>query len=269
MLAAIVSIISIGLSLLTYWGVGLFNQSYWFLFLLIAFFLAYAIIILNIYWIVIIATSSRYKGDKEHYRVNRFFLYNVRLILSFVLALRNIYLKKINYHSPKEPSLVLFNHITDYDPWALYRLTKGRYTFVGKASLRKVSVIGALSTAIGTLYVDRKDRESSYKMVDEAVKYITEKKTSVFIAPEGTRSFTGEIHPFKHGGFNIATRSHCPIILVGFKGMEKAVNKPMLKRCKVTVEIFKTIQYEEYKDMTAGELAEYCEKEYKKYLGQL
>ena len=267
MLVAIVSIITIALSVLTYWAVGLFNQSPWYLFLLLAFAVGYSIIILNVYWIVIILLSSRYKGKKT-YKVNRFFLYNARLIMSFVLGVRNIDIKKVNYHSPKEPSLVLFNHVTDYDPWALYRITKGRYTFVAKASLQNVSVIGPFSNAIGTLYVDRNNRESSYEMVDHAVEYITEKNTSVFIAPEGTRSFTGQINPFKHGGFNIAIRSHCPIMFVGFKGMEKATDKPMSKRCRVTVEVFKTIRYEDYKNMTAGELAEYCEKEYRKYLGQ-
>ena len=269
MLTLVVSLLSIGLSVLTYWATGLFHQSYWLLFLLIPFFVCYYLVILNIYWVTIIALGSRYKGTQEHYKVNRFFLYNVRIIFSFLLALNHIRIKRINYHSPKEPTLVLFNHITDYDPWVLYHLTKGKYTFVGKASLRKVSVIGSLSTAIGTLFVERGNRESSEKMVNEATKYITEKNTSVFIAPEGTRSFTGEINTFKHGGFNIAIQSHCPIVLVGFKGMEKTVDKPMFKRCKVSVEMFKTISYEEYQNMTAGELAEYCEKEYKKYLGQL
>ena len=267
MLFTIIAVLSCGLSVLTYWLTGLFNYSPWFLFLLIPFTITYGVILLNIYWITIMLLASRYK-NKENNEVNRFFLYNVRIIMSFLLTLQNIHIKKIKYRTPNEPSLVLFNHITDYDPWALYRLTNGRYVFVGKKELKNIAIIGSLSTAIGTLFVDRKDHNSSYEMCDLAVDYITKKKTTVFIAPEGTRSFTGQLNHFKHGGFNIALNSHCPIIMVGFKGMEKASKKPLLKPCRVTVEMFKTLQYEDYKGMTAGELAEYCEKEYKKYLGQ-
>ena len=106
-------------------------------------------------------------------------------------------------------------------------------------------------------------------MVDQAVRYITEQQTSVVIAPEGTRNFTGEIRPFKHGGFNIALQSKCPIKLIAFKNMQEATKKKRKTFIKVQVEVFDEIRPEQYENMTAAELAELCEKKYKEFLGQL
>ena len=99
---------------------------------------------------------------------------------------------------PKEASFIIFNHISDYDPWVLYKIMRGRYSFVGKYALRKIPMVRCMASSIGTLYVDDHNPELNRKMVDNAVTYITEKDTSVALAPEGTRNTTGKIMPFKH-----------------------------------------------------------------------
>ena len=169
---------------------------------------------------------------------------------------------------PKKPCLIIFNHVSDFDPWIMFKVMGGRYAFVGKYALRNIPMVRSLASSIGTLYVDNNNSELNRKMVDDAVEYITNKNTSVAIAPEGTRNTTGRLLPFKHGGFNIATRSKCPIALVGFKGMNEALRKEKGRLSKVQVELFDVIQPEEYKEKTAGELATLCENKYMKYFGE-
>ncbi len=261
-------IISIPASILTYWGFGLFNQSPWYLFLLVVMFITYLVIYINIYWIFLLIIVGPYKNKPRPGKVNKFALANIRFLSGFLVPLQGIHTRKKNFNLiPKEPSLILFNHVSDFDAWALYAKMKGTYAMVGKKALTKIPVVRCLANSIGTLYVD-KDPETNFQMVDDAVDYITNKQTSVVIAPEGTRNFTGQIREFKHGGFNIALRSKCPITFICFKNMEAALKKHTFKVAKVDIEVFDVVKPEEYEGMTAGQLAEYCEKKYKDYLGQ-
>ncbi len=269
MLILIGIILSIPASILTYWGIGLFNESPWYLFLLIAFVITYFVIYLNIYWFIVLMCILPYKKVDFPGKVNKVNLLWVRLTASFCLTLRMIFIRKKGFKNmPKEASFIIFNHISDYDPWVLYKIMRGRYSFVGKYALRKIPMVRCMASSIGTLYVDDHNPELNRKMVDDAVSYITEKNTSVALAPEGTRNTTGRIMPFKHGGFNIAIRSKCPIVLVGFKDMDKTIRKSNLKPVRIHVELFDIIRPEEYEGMTAGQVAVMCEERYKKYLGE-
>ena len=209
--------------------------------------------------------------DKEFVgHVNLYHLFNVRLVSSFVLAINGVVIKSKGIKNrPKEPGLYLFNHASDYDSWALYKTMKGRYAFVGKKALRNIVMVRSLASSIGTLYVENGNNEQNYSMVDNAVEYITKKDTSVVIAPEGTRNFTGKILPFKHGGFNIAKRCKCPIYLVGIKGMEKTMDKKYKGLKKVQIELFGIIQPNEYEGFSAGQIAELCEGKYHQYFGDI
>lgn len=262
-------LISIPCSILTYWGIGLFDKSPWYLFLMLAFIVTYFVLYLNVYWLIVLFSIAPYRKNAFPGKVNKWNLLNVRMVASFCVLLNGILVKRKGFKNmPKKPCLIIFNHVSDFDPWIMFKVMGGRYAFVGKYALRKIPMVRSLASSIGTLYVDDNNPELNRKMVDDAVFYITQKKTSVAIAPEGTRNTTGRIMPFKHGGFNIATRSKCPIALVGFKGMNEAIRKGKSRPSKVQIELFDVIQPEEYKEKTAGELATLCENKYMKYFGE-
>ena len=267
MLILVGLILSIGASLATYFGSSLINYSSWYLFLLIPFVITYFVLYLNIYWLIVLISIAPYRDKDFPGKVNMWCLFHVRLVASFCVSLQGIFVRKRNFKKlPKQASLILFNHISDYDPWVLYKVMRGRYAFVGKYALRNIPMVKSLASSIGTLYVESNNPELNYKMVDMAVDYISNKDTSVVIAPEGTRNFDGKLREFKHGGFNIATRSECPIVLVGFNNMGDALKKKKLSFVKINVELFDVVKPEEYKGMSAGEVAELCEKRYQKYL---
>ena len=262
-------ILSIGASLGTYFGFGFHNMSLWYLFLLIPFVVTYFVIYLNIYWGLVLIRIHKYKEIEFPGKVDKLNLLNVRLVSSFILTLRLIFIRKKNFKTKGlKPGLYLFNHITDYDPWAIYKIMGGRYALVGKKALRGIPMVRQLASSIGTLYVDNGDKELNEKFVTNAVDYITNKDTSVVVAPEGTRSFNGKLNPFKHGCFHIAKDCKCPIYFIGFKGMEKASNKSSLKPALVQIELFGKLEPNEYEGKSAGEIALMCEEKYRQYLGQ-
>ena len=265
------TLISIGASLGAYFGFGFAQRELYYLFLLIPFFITAFVLYLNVYWLIYLIGIYKYRNKEFVGKVSFYHLYNVRMLSSFVLTINGVAVKRTKKTKwPKEPGLYLFNHVSDYDPWAIYKVMGGRrYAFVGKKALRNIVMVRALASSIGTLYVDNGDEKLNREMVEHAVEYITKKDTSVVIAPEGTRNFTGQILPFKHGGFHIALLSKCPIYLIGINGMEKTAHKKAWKRVKVTIDLFGTITKEEYEGKSAGEIANMCEQKYREYFKQV
>ena len=269
MLIIVGLVLSVAASLLTYWGAGFFSYSPWFLFLLIAFVITYFIIYLNVYWAIVLISIRPYRDIDFTGKVNMWCLFHVRLTASFCLTLRGIFVSKKGFNKmPKEPCFIVFNHISDYDPWVIFKILRGRYAFVGKYALRNIPMVRSMTSSVGTLYVDDDKPEMNRQMVANAIAYITEKETSVALAPEGTRNTTGKLMPFKHGGFNIPVRSKCPIVLIGFRDMDKTIRKSHGLLVKIHVELFDVIRPGEYEGLSAGQTAVLCEERYKKYLGE-
>ena len=64
--------------------------------------------------------------------------------------------------------------------------------------------------AAGFISIDRSDRNAAIRSLERA-RALLASGTHVWIAPEGTRSRTGEFLPFKKGAFYLALESGLPI----------------------------------------------------------
>ena len=90
--------------------------------------------------------------------------------------------------------------------------------FLAKKELFKIPVFGWAMLAAGSIKIDRKNPERAKKSINNAVETFTQATFSTIIFPEGTRSDTGELLPFKKGGFILAIRSKLPIVPVTILG---------------------------------------------------
>jgi len=68
----------------------------------------------------------------------------------------------------------------------------------------------------GTVFIDRGNRKSAIAAFDGAVQEIKGNKQSVWIFPEGTRSYYSkpDLLPFKKGAFHLAIQAGVPIVPV-------------------------------------------------------
>jgi 1-acyl-sn-glycerol-3-phosphate acyltransferase len=88
---------------------------------------------------------------------------------------------------------------------------------VAKTELYRVPIFGPAMTAAGFIEIDRSNRERAIASLEIAKQRLAQ-GVSVWIAPEGTRSRTGELLPFKKGGFMLAMDTALPILPVGIVG---------------------------------------------------
>jgi 1-acyl-sn-glycerol-3-phosphate acyltransferase len=128
-------------------------------------------------------------------------------------------------HIPKDRAVVFCsNHESNVDPPVLFQALHKRLHVLFKAELTKLPILGAVMVAGGFVPVERDRREASLASIDRAAASIRS-GNSFLIFPEGTRSRTSELLPFKKGGFIMAIKAQAPIVPVAVSGGRSAMQK--------------------------------------------
>ena len=104
---------------------------------------------------------------------------------------------------PGKTYLVMSNHQSLYDIPILFFVIGKNIRMITKKELFQVPIFGPAIREAGFISIDRQNRQSAMKSL-EVAKQKMAAGTHVWIAPEGTRSKTGALGPFKKGGFALA-----------------------------------------------------------------
>ena len=139
---------------------------------------------------------------------------------------------------PKRAVVYCANHESNVDPAVLFKELDPMLHVLYKAELHKVPLMGTAFDLGGFVAVDRADRRKSFASVDQAVVSLGQ-GNSFLIFPEGTRSRTGELLPFKKGGFIMALQAQVPIVPVAVSGGRASMRKGsgIVRPVKVTVRL--------------------------------
>ena len=113
-----------------------------------------------------------------------------------------------------QPVMYASNHSSMFDIWALFATLPGSVRFVAKRELFKIPLLGAAMHAAGHIPIDRAARKKAFEAYDEAARTIQRGTSSIIVFPEGTRSRTGELLPFKNAPFGLAIAAQVPIVPV-------------------------------------------------------
>jgi putative phosphoserine phosphatase/1-acylglycerol-3-phosphate O-acyltransferase len=109
------------------------------------------------------------------------------------------------------PCVFAFNHQSKIDPIIVMKLLRGGFTGVAKKEAKDIPFFGVAFQLAGVAFVDRGDPEQARRALEPAVAKLRA-GTSLIIAPEGTRSVTPRLGPFKKGAFHIAMQAGVPIV---------------------------------------------------------
>ena len=120
----------------------------------------------------------------------------------------------------KQSYVIVSNHQSQFDIFVLYGWLGIDFKWVMKISLRKIPFLGVACERLGHIYIDRSDTKAAVESINAAKKRVVN-GTSVIFFPEGTRSQTGELLPFKKGAFKMARDLNLPILPVTIIGTNK------------------------------------------------
>jgi 1-acyl-sn-glycerol-3-phosphate acyltransferase len=128
-----------------------------------------------------------------------------------------------------EPQIVVSNHQSWFDVFALAAHLPVRYRFVAKQELGGVPIFGKAWRSCGHVSVDRGNREAAIESLDQAWREIHEEKLTMVLFPEGTRSPDGRLKQFKKGAFVMAVQGQVPLVPVAVVGSREIMPKGSLK----------------------------------------
>jgi 1-acyl-sn-glycerol-3-phosphate acyltransferase len=116
------------------------------------------------------------------------------------------------------------NHESNVDPPVLFRALHPLLHILYKAELRNVPVMRTVFDVGGFVAVDRRDREQAMRSLEQGAASLRA-GNPFLIFPEGTRSRTGQLLPFKKGGFVMAIKAGVPVVPVAIAGGRNAMRK--------------------------------------------
>jgi 1-acyl-sn-glycerol-3-phosphate acyltransferase len=128
---------------------------------------------------------------------------------------------------PKASYVFLANHESVLDILVLLAVLPNQVRFLAKRSLFRIPVLGWSMAAAGFVPIDRQNRARAVTSFEKAVRRLRCGR-SLILFPEETRSRSGELLPFKRGGFLLALRAGLPIVPVGIWGTRGILPKGAL-----------------------------------------
>ena len=124
---------------------------------------------------------------------------------------------------PRRPFVVVSNHESFSDillishlPWEM--------KWLSKAELFRIPILGWMMWLVGDIPLKRGVGPSAVEAMERCRKVLAD-RVSVMIFPEGTRSKTAELLPFKDGAFRLAVEAGVPVLPLAVSGTGTALRK--------------------------------------------
>lgn len=143
--------------------------------------------------------------------------------LSRVLGLK-VVIEKSDKVLDNEPYVFIANHQNSYDIITISKAALPGVVTVGKKSLKWIPVFGQIYWLSGNIMIDRKNSGKARSTLDIAARKIRQKRTSVWLFPEGTRSNGRGLLPFKQGAFRLARSTEERVVMVTASNLHNKIN---------------------------------------------
>lgn len=116
------------------------------------------------------------------------------------------------------PYIVVANHRSNIDIMVLTAALPIPIRFLSKVEVFKFPLLGSAMRGARMIPLDRKMGRRELAFIIRNARSLVAEGKSLVVFPEGTRSITGEMLPFKTGAIHIAARTGCPILPVAIQG---------------------------------------------------
>lgn len=127
---------------------------------------------------------------------------------------------------PRRPYVAVSNHESFADIF-LISMVPWEMKWLSKDAIFRIPVMGWMMRMADDIRVQRRSRTSRSEALTE-IRRRLERNVSVMIMPEGTRSPTDELLPFRDGAFRVAIETGAPILPMAVAGTRDAMAKGSL-----------------------------------------
>jgi 1-acyl-sn-glycerol-3-phosphate acyltransferase len=128
------------------------------------------------------------------------------------------------------------NHQSNVEPPVLFHVMHRRMHILYKHEIDAIPVLARAFRLGGFIPVDRRNKEAAMRSIEAGARSLRS-GNSFLIFPEGTRSRTDELLPFKKGGFVMAIKAGAPVVPIAVQGGRASMVKGSWMIRPVTVSI--------------------------------
>lgn len=170
----------------------------------------------------------------------------------------------------KRPAVFIFNHQSKADVMIMTCLLRRDIAGVGKKEIRDIPVIGQVMEAGGVVLIDRENSGSAIEAMQPLVDVMRNEGKSVVLAPEGTRTISPRLNPFKKGAFHLAMQAGVPIVPVVIHNAGDVSPKGdfVFRPAKVDVEVLAPVDTTDWKKENIDEHVREVRNMFLEVLGQ-
>lgn len=135
------------------------------------------------------------------------------------------------------------NHESNVDPPILFTALHPRMHILYKHEIDQIPVLARAFRMGGFIPIDRRNKESAMRSIEKGAKSIRD-GSSFLIFPEGTRSRTGQMLPFKKGGFVMAIKAGAPIVPIAISGGRDAMERGsrIIKPVRISIRVGQPVE---------------------------
>jgi 1-acyl-sn-glycerol-3-phosphate acyltransferase len=161
------------------------------------------------------------------------------------------------YLDPDRTCLLMGNHESLFDLFVIPAAIPLTFTGVEAARHFRIPVWGYLIRKWGCIPIERGNPEQARKSLALA-KQTLDSGLSIAILPEGHRTRTGKLGPFKKGPFHLAKAAQTTLVPFGISGLYEFQKKGgfILTPGEVMVRIGRPIPFKDYAHLSVDELKE-------------
>jgi lysophosphatidate acyltransferase len=129
---------------------------------------------------------------------------------------------KVVFHGPNPttltPAIFVGNHTSTIDVFLFAVSAPVGTSVVIKKEIIYVPIIGQIAWLSGNLLIDRDNFTRAKDGLSHVANMVKENGLSIYVMPEGTRSKTGEVQPFKRGFVHLAIATGLPVVPLVYRG---------------------------------------------------
>ncbi|XP_074558001.1 1-acyl-sn-glycerol-3-phosphate acyltransferase-like [Curcuma longa] len=165
-------------------------------------------------------------------------------------------------------AIYICNHASPIDIFLVMWLTPTGTVGIAKKEIIWYPLFGQLYVLANHFRIDRSNPAAAIQSLKEIASAIKKNNLSLIIFPEGTRSRSGRLLPFKKGFMHIALQTRLPIVPMVFTGTHLAWRKNSLRvrPTPITVKYLPPIKTDDWEEERMNEYIEMIHKLYVQHL---
>ncbi len=139
---------------------------------------------------------------------------------------------------PHTSYVFVANHQGAYDIFSIYGYLNHNFRWLMKKGLRSIPFVGYACEKAHHIFVDNSTPSATRRTIKRAESILRD-SMSVVVFPEGSRSRTGKMRPFKRGAYFLADEFNLPVVPVTIDGaydvMPRGTRLPHWGHIKLTI----------------------------------